>query len=208
MTRATVGGINSEDNLWYPLAVNSQGIAQIDTSGIPEPMQWKVKSWTPEYVSSDPEGSAIIDYGSNTHGVSYLLGNICFVKFLIETTNCTITNPRGSLQLIGVPYSWSYAYQTASFAGLSLGTAQYFRTTTFVVGGTGFGTALTFAFVKRTEQGEQPAVNFADLAEGQGTLNRIRGSYWGLLTSEVTPTREEAIAEMRAIAAENPTGTP
>ena len=30
MTRATVGGINSEDNLWYPLAVNSSGQAEIN----------------------------------------------------------------------------------------------------------------------------------------------------------------------------------
>ena len=208
MTRATVGGINAEDNLWYPLAVNSQGIAQIDTSGIPQPMEWKVKKWDPVYDSSDPEASAIIDYGDRTYGVTYLLGDICFVKFAIETVSCTITNPRGSLRVSGLPYTWLNKYQDATFAGFSLGSARFFRNNAFVVGGSAANIKCWFSFDKRDDSGEIIDLEYADLAETSGTSNRIRASYWGRITSEVTPARDEAIADMYPIAAENPTGTP
>ena len=62
MTRAVVGGINPIDNEFYPLAVNSQGIAQIDTSGIPKPMEWEEVAFTPFYGSTDESFSAQINY--------------------------------------------------------------------------------------------------------------------------------------------------
>ena len=101
MTRATVGGINSEDNLWYPLAVNSQGIAQIDTSVIPDPYQPTSGSFTPYYTSeTGGDDFALIDYSFSRRGNWYRIYNLIYFEFYIATNNAVITDPRGTLQLI------------------------------------------------------------------------------------------------------------
>ena len=105
MTRTIVGGINPLDNEFYPLAVNSQGIAQIDTSGIPTPMEWEYTYWTPEYQSSDG-GSAIIEY-SVQQGIVYSLGAMSWFKFAIRTNNVVITDARGNLLITPPPGSTS-----------------------------------------------------------------------------------------------------
>jgi hypothetical protein len=103
MTRAVVGGINPVDNEFYPLAVNSQGIAQIDTSGIPTPLSWTYSLWTPEYSSSDG-GSAVIEYDVQS-GVVYSLGAMSWFHFALRTSNVSITSSSGDLMVKRPPNS-------------------------------------------------------------------------------------------------------
>lgn len=103
MTRAVVGGINPADNEFYPLAVNSQGIAQIDTSGIPTPLEWSYSLWTPEYSSSG-SGSASISYDVQS-GVVYSLGGMSWFHFALRTSNVSITDGGGDLMVTRPPDS-------------------------------------------------------------------------------------------------------
>ena len=119
MTRATVGGINSEDNLWYPLAVNAQGIAQIDTSGIPQPLEWDIQVWNPVYEFSE-DGAAVIEYDQNT-GWLYRLGSLLWFSAVIRTSSCVITSPRGQLRISKPPLNLYIA-----FGAQNIGNTQQF----------------------------------------------------------------------------------
>ena len=207
MTRATVGGINSEDNLWYPLAVNSQGIAQIDTSGIPKPLEWKVSTFTPEYGSSDDDAAAIIEYGFN-RGYFYSLGEMTFWKLYMYTSGCAITNPRGNLVIKGIPdytvisgeqpsgsiiYAGNWADTDTVLSGVSRGASSlpYWQISGFKTDGT--------ANVAST-------IPFTYLNEEQGTKNFIQaqGFFFRNGLTRSWPIHEGILQETGEI----PTDTP
>lgn len=112
MTRATVGGINSEDNLWYPLAVDSRGVAQIDTSVIPAPYVPESGTFTPLFTSTDGGlDFAIIEYNNGNYGKWIRIYDVVYFWFFINTRSCTITNPRGNLTLqLQIPYIYDQNY--------------------------------------------------------------------------------------------------
>ena len=207
MTRATVGGINSEDNLWYPLAVNSQGIAQIDTSGIPAPMQWKRNSFTPYYLSTDAAGSASIEY-SRQDGTSYRLGEYCFVKVWLQTSAVVITNPRGLLAIGGFPYTWSNSPTLATPAGGTINKADDFANNSipFRVYSSGANLRMTFW---KLDGNQVSQMNFADLSESaEGTQNTFICSYYGIINSTETPPDFRFSNGILQETDEIPTGTP
>ena len=118
MTRATVGGINSEDNLWYPLAVNSQGIAQIDTSGIPKVPEWTTGFIEPKFISDDENPEiGVITYNSRSFCNWYKIQKMMFVQGFIATDSCVITNPRGNLliDLESLPFYYQNANKPSGF---------------------------------------------------------------------------------------------
>lgn len=68
------------------------------TNGVAESMG----SWTPVF-SSTTDGVAIIDDG-NTQGRWYRVGHLITYWFQMRTDSVTITNPRGALQITGMPF--------------------------------------------------------------------------------------------------------
>ena len=186
MTRATVGGINQEDNLWYPLAVNAQGIAQIDTSGIPEPMEWEVSDFSPYYFSSDETGEALIDYQYN-YGRCYRLGQMVFAKIILRTRSCVITSPRGDLRVGGLPFTWSSYSQHATWAGTCISKASTFTDGTIIINASGSSSNINFQFQK-ISGGDMKNVNFTDLKEADGDdSNYLIMSHWGAIISTDPP---------------------
>lgn len=61
-------------------------------------------SWTPIW-SSTAEGEAIISY-TNTTGRWYKTGALVTVWFQIRTSEVTITNARGALEIVGLPFAF------------------------------------------------------------------------------------------------------
>ena len=207
MTRATVGGINQEDNLWYPLAVNAQGIAQIDTSGIPQPMEWITTVFTPYFASTDESGTAIIEY-ERQRGYLYKLGNMCFVKVHMQTESVVITNPRGNLIVAGFPYTWLNNSSRASSAGLSIGQGVFFKENKPILGGyiSGKNLAVSFRYLVDGTMNQMP---FSALAETDVSgSNSLLMSFWGEIESTDDPPvfrfRDGILQETGEI----PTGTP
>lgn len=186
MTRAVVGGINPVDNEFYPLAVNSQGIAQIDTSGIPKPEEWEFGSWTPVYGSTDPSGSAEIIYGRQS-GWWAKLGNMVWLKCMINTSNVVITGARGALMITGAPFTWQSDTAAASSAGSSV---SYFNEWTPLDYPTQVLTqgAKLYHLVRGFKQQTYGFFDFSDLREGAiPNANDMQFSHWGYITSESTP---------------------
>ena len=182
MTRATVGGINSEDNLWYPLAVNSQGIAQIDTSGIPQPLEWDTGFFHPFYMSSDEAATAIIDYERN-FGWYARLGNIVFLKIFLKTRSCVLTNPRGNLLVGGVPFTWILNDNFATYAGAQISMASGFRDETLIWNMNSEQRNLVFA-IRKFVNGTVSDMEYSLLDEhSEGLRNDLKFSYWGLIQS-------------------------
>ena len=207
MTRATVGGINSEDNLWYPLAVNSQGIAQIDTSGIPQPMEWEYGTFEPYYTSSDEQGSAIIEY--NKQGGWYAkLGNMVFVKVFLRTSSVVFTNPRGSLAITGFPFTWVLNDSMATYAGSSISQMSLFANECRFLYMHPTGRNLVFGPQKLVGDTTTRA-DFTDLAEhNESTRNDLRFSHWGLIASTDDPPDLRFVNGILQETDEIPTDTP
>ena len=207
MTRATVGGINSEDNLWYPLAVNSQGIAQIDTSGIPQPLEWEGKRFTPYYTSDNEDAVAFIEY-SRQYGMAYRLGMMCFIKIILQTSSCVITNTRGYLNVMGVPYTWKNYSVDATWAGGYVSSCSRFRSGIQVIHCELEGANLRLK-PRKLDEGSTRYVLFEDLNEhSEENANYIALSAWGILNSTDPPPdpvfRNGILQETDEI----PTGTP
>ena len=127
MTRATIGGINSQDQIWYPLDVNAAGQARIDTSGIPVPMEWETGTWTPEYISTAGANWATITYGFQT-GHFYRLGMLCWFTCALSTTELFVNITTGSIRLSGLPFTWENYGSNNSGAAASFGVINYGRT--------------------------------------------------------------------------------
>ena len=58
--------------------------------------------WAPRW-SSTTDGEALIQYG-NTNGRWYRVGALITVWFQIRTSEVLLTNPRGALQIVGLPF--------------------------------------------------------------------------------------------------------
>ena len=207
MTRATVGGINSEDNLWYPLAVNSQGIAQIDTSGIPEPMQWETTKFLPEFGSDDAEGSALIEYDMQ-YGWLAKLANLVWLKIQLRTTNVALTNPRGNLIVRNIPYTWALSVTKATYAGPCVSYARGFRNDIPILNANASGQNLSLFFTK-LENGIPNNVQFTDLLEGSNVDgNYLLVTHFGIITSTDAPPARRFVDGILQGTDEIPTGTP
>jgi len=114
MTRAIVGGINPLDNEFYPLAVNSQGIAQIDTSGIPQPDNMVTGTWTPEYGSS-VGGPTDIDATYLWNTGSYVRNSVWGeLNLQLGMSACTILNEQGTIQIYNLPFTFKTLFSGAS----------------------------------------------------------------------------------------------
>ena len=208
MTRATVGGINAEDNLWYPLAVNSQGIAQIDTSGIPQPMAWEYGTFNPVFASTDSEGTAIIEYARN-NGWYAKLGDMVWVKVFMRTLNCTITNPRGNLIVTGFPFTWLYDEALATLGGASIGLCIRWRNNIIINQCYLVASNLYLYPQKLSDAGGQAPVSFADLNEANGTpANDLVVSFWGRISSTDDPPPRTFRNGVLIDPFETPTDTP
>ena len=207
MTRATVGGINSEDNLWYPLAVNSQGIAQIDTSGIPQPEEWEYGTWTPSFDSTDSEGAAIIDY-KNQVGFWAKLGDMVWIKALLNTANVLITNPRGSLIITGAPFTWLINNESGWAAGGSISYFVNWKNDYLPMSSHAYGPKL-YHTLRGFKGQSYDQIDFADLFEGEGdNRNNIHFSYFGRISSEETPEVLTIDDELFVETPENSADTP
>ena len=208
MTRATVGGINSEDNLWYPLAVNSQGIAQIDTSGIPQPMQWEESSFQPFFSSSESgEDFGIIQYARQV-GLIYRLGNMVWWKVLLIVSDLVITDPRGRLFISGLPYTWagSSDWRQGTRAGGSIDRSTNFNPGILVreVLQSGGGANNLELYKYDTNTQTEYYLMVTDLLEGEdmSSGNMLWISGFGLITSTDSPTREQMFEHLRLTATE------
>ena len=194
MTRATVGGINSEDNLWYPLAVNSQGIAQIDTSGIPQPMEWSSSSFEPVFTSTDPAFTAVIDYNRQL-GRIWTLGYMAFFKILIQTNSVIVTNPRGSLVVAGIPGRWKQGMSYLPDVGSSLNTYGGWNNNPTLLAPRGNGDPFIFK-LQKLENGVTADVTASDLTEGESPqANKLGFAYWGMLQEPLSVSNPELVFE-------------
>ena len=207
MTRATVGGINSEDNLWYPLAVDSRGIAQIDTSGIPESLQWEYGAFNPVYQSTDQAGEFIVSYYRNL-GRWAKLGEYVFLKFIIQTSSVVITNPRGNLRIGGIPFTWENQLTRCSPCGGSISSATSFKDgiPIFSARGNNENLSITFQCVR---DNVASAVLLTDLTEhSDSTRNQMFCSFWGRISSTDDPPPERFVNGILQETGEIPTDTP
>jgi hypothetical protein len=60
--------------------------------------------WAPRW-SSTTDGEGVITYG-NTNGKWYRVGALITVWFQIRTSEVVLTNPRGALEIIGLPFTF------------------------------------------------------------------------------------------------------
>ena len=207
MTRATVGGINSEDNLWYPLAVNSQGIAQIDTSVIPQPMEWEYGTFTPEYASAEGSGSALIEYQRQA-GWYAKLGDMVWINVRLNTSSVVITDARGYLIVTGFPFTWDHAQTVPGIAGTCLSYAADFNNDIVIYNARPFRTNLAIYFQHISDIGPS-TTGFINLREHNGGIaNEVRFSHWGKITSTKTPSFVIPGNGILQETDEIPTGTP
>ena len=109
---------NPQDSSVVPVACNSRGELLLEEpivvegdQGPPGPpgpegppgkgIEAEQGFWTPSYASSG-QGLAEIDYGVQ-QGYWYKVGGMLTIWWLIITNSVVITNPRGQLDIIGLP---------------------------------------------------------------------------------------------------------
>lgn len=194
MTRAVVGGINPLDNEFYPLAVNSQGIAQIDTSGLPEPYQPEQGNFVPAYLSSDTgEDFGVVEYNGNRYGWWYRIYNMVFYSGYIVTNNVVITDARGDLRIrLDVPYKTLSVFSRGGSCIVNHATKFNTPNTTFYSYITGSDDNISLFKIDPDVPGEYTTLKVADLME-ESRPGRNQLSFSGSFTVVPSGFRDQLL---------------
>ena len=203
---------NPEDSSVVPVACDSQGRLRVEPpqlvegppgdkgdQGDPGPRgekgdpgdpgldapQWESGLWTPEFASTDSEGSLACTY-EHQWGQWWRLGQMVWLKCELQTASCAILGLRGSLIVTGMSFTWDNINR-GNHSGVAIKTFNGFNTALDVPYGQGTGVAKVFRFNKR-EEGVFSPVEIVDLKEHSGgKQNALAFSYWGNIIGTDTP---------------------
>ena len=81
--------------------------------GPPGDFQFSSGTWTPEFISSDPDGAGFLNYNTQS-GYWYLFGPLLTVTWYVRTESVSLTNIRGSAEIGGLPPEIAFASPSSS----------------------------------------------------------------------------------------------
>jgi len=154
--------------------------------GPPGDFQFTSGTWTPEFISSDPDGAGFLTYDIQS-GYWYLFGPLLTVCWFVRTTETGLTNIRGNAEIAGLPPEIRFATPTIS-TNYAPSTINYLVTELR-------GQADSGRLIYRPDRNSfQPIgcwasnwknVLWADLDSSNGNANAFAGSFSGLVTGSV-----------------------